>query len=180
MQCFLPFLHLKRPQRGTKQRAKLPCKVNLGQVVVKLKMLSLRRVSGIRIARCSHLARINILTSQFATSALPNNPLLDHSSLPRFKRIEPSHVQPAIEHLVGSLVMSRDLPNATTVTQVRLIVQEHQLQQLEAQISALDKSDINFSNTVEAVEKVQHPLSAAWGIVGHLNGVQNSVTLPCG
>merc|ERR1712166_29874 len=120
-------------------------------------MLSLRRVTGIRIARCSHLARINILTAQFATSALPNNPLLDHSSPPRFKTIEPSHVQPAIEHLVGSL--------------------EHQLQQLEARISALNKSDINFSNTVEAVEKVQHPLFAAWGIVGHLNGVQNSEAL---
>ena len=84
------------------------------------------------------------------TTADPN-PLLQPSLLPRFDRIRPEHVVPAMQQLLPEL--------------------EAELQQLELQAQP------TWQGLVEPLERLSDRLSVTWGIVGHLMGVQNSDTL---
>ncbi len=84
------------------------------------------------------------------TTADPN-PLLQPSLLPRFDRIRPEHVVPAMQQLLPDL--------------------EVELQQLEAQAQP------TWQGLVEPLERLSDRLSVTWGIVGHLMGVQNSDAL---
>ncbi|HEY8886959.1 MAG TPA: M3 family metallopeptidase, partial [Gallionella sp.] len=80
------------------------------------------------------------------------NPLLDFTGLPRFAQIQPEHVAPAIEKLLGEC---REL--------IRYLLAE--------------KKAPTWNNFVAPLEDAHERLSRAWGPVGHLNAVMNSPEL---
>jgi oligopeptidase A len=81
-------------------------------------------------------------------TAAETNPLLLSSVFPRFDRIRPEHVVPAMQQLLTELAAA--------------------LQQLEAQAQP------TWAGLVEPLERLTDRLSVTWGIVGHLMGVKNS------
>ncbi|WP_025917255.1 M3 family metallopeptidase [Herminiimonas sp. CN] len=81
-----------------------------------------------------------------------DNPLLDFSGLPRFDAIKPEHVAPAIDALLArsrAVVASLEAP------------MQH----------------VSWSNFIEPLENSTEQLGRAWGVVGHLNAVQDSPEL---
>jgi oligopeptidase A len=84
-------------------------------------------------------------------TTINDNSLLQHTALPRFDLIRPEHVVPAMRHLLTTL--------------------EAALQQLEAHAQP------TWDGLVEPLERLGDRLQVAWGIVGHLMGVQNSDAL---
>jgi oligopeptidase A len=85
------------------------------------------------------------------TDAIPANPLLDTRGLPRFDAIEPAHVVPAMQQLLGDL--------------------ENELASLENDLSP------SWEGLVVPLEQLGDRFGFSWGIVGHLMGVQNSDAL---
>ncbi len=80
-----------------------------------------------------------------------NNPLLIGQGLPPFTEIQVDHVVPAIEQLL------------TTV---------------DAQLTELEKNIVpTWAGLIEPIDRLSEKLNWAWGIVGHLMGVQNSPEL---
>ena len=84
-------------------------------------------------------------------ASVETNPLHLHEALPRFDLIEPSHVEPGIRTLLAELGVLLDA--------------------LEANIRP------NWAGLIEPLEAVSERLGYAWGLVGHLMGVQNSDAL---
>ncbi len=80
-----------------------------------------------------------------------NNPLLDVEELPRFDRIRPEHVQPAIEQLIA--------------------------QNREAIDRLLQQQNYSWENLVEPMEEMENRLNMAWSPVQHLNAVRSSDAL---
>jgi oligopeptidase A len=83
-----------------------------------------------------------------------DNPLLAPDlpdSLPRFDRVRPDHVEPAVRSLVARAL--------------------EDLAELER------RAVPTWAETIEAVTTMTEPLYTAWGIVQHLMGVQNSPEL---
>lgn len=78
-----------------------------------------------------------------------NNPLLEQTALPAFSKVEPRHVEPAIDQL---------------------------LEENRAEIARIlaDKDNISWENTIEPLEALDERLSRAWSPVKHLNAVKNS------
>jgi oligopeptidase A len=91
-------------------------------------------------------------TSQDATAAGTENPLLDFSDLPRFDAIRPEHITDAIAALLAE--------NRAMVTR------------LEG-----PQSQVTWENFVEPLEDATERLGRAWGIVGHLNAVVDTPPL---
>lgn len=81
-----------------------------------------------------------------------SNPLLDAAPLPRFKTIEPQHVEVAIDALLAS-----------------------NREQLDALLGDLDSS--NWESVAEPVALLKNRLARAWSPVSHLNSVMNSDAL---
>jgi len=81
-----------------------------------------------------------------------SNPLLDFSNLPRFDRIRPEHVTPAIEQLIAH---AREV-----------------VQQLEA-----PAENVSWDSFVVPLEESTEQLGRAWGVVNHLNHVMDSPEL---
>ncbi|HEV7734888.1 MAG TPA: M3 family metallopeptidase [Candidatus Binatia bacterium] len=79
------------------------------------------------------------------------NPLLDRSGPPRFDRIGPEHVVPGIRTLLAEL--------------------GDELSRIEEAVAP------TWEDVVEPIERLGDRLSVAWGLVGHLMGVQNSDAL---
>ena len=86
-----------------------------------------------------------------STSHSDPNPLLQQTTLPRFDRIRPEHVVPAIRQLLGEL--------------------ETDLQQIESGLQA------TWEHLVAPLERIEDRLTSVWGVVGHLMGVKNSDVL---
>src|SRR3990170_6572658 len=80
------------------------------------------------------------------------NPLLDNEGLPAFSRIQPEHVVPAVERLLGE-------------NRVRL----------EQLLSS--NSNYTWENLLQPLEEMDDRLNRAWSPVGHLNAVVNSKEL---
>jgi oligopeptidase A len=80
-----------------------------------------------------------------------NNPLLIGHGLPPFQTIKVEHVVPAIEQILATI--------------------NEQLTQLEQNITP------TWAGLIEPVDRLSEQLNWAWGIVGHLMGVQNSPEL---
>jgi len=89
---------------------------------------------------------------QIAAHDLANNPLLDFSGLPRFSEIIPSHVQPAVGHLIARC-------------------------QGTVESLANDGQFPSWANFVAPLDDATEQLARAWGVVGHLNAVVNSPAL---
>jgi len=107
-------------------------------------------------ASCRRLALgMTTLTSAVADS----NALLEQSGLPQFKSISAPQVRPAVE------VCLKDM--------------QDKFQGLEEQMKAEQKASAPelYQASVEEMEKIQAPLTYAWGVVGHLMGVKNSPEL---
>ena len=79
------------------------------------------------------------------------NPLLDYGNLPQFDRIQPAHVVPAMEWLLGDL--------------------DGELARLEEGLVA------TWEGLVEPLERLSDRLGFSWGVVGHLMGVRDSDAL---
>jgi oligopeptidase A len=80
-----------------------------------------------------------------------NNPLLMGHGLPPFNEIQVAHVVPAIEQILATV--------------------NTQLTALEQNITP------TWAGLIEPVDRLSEQLNWAWGIVGHLMGVQNSPEL---
>lgn len=80
-----------------------------------------------------------------------NNPLLEQQTLPAFSRIEPQHIQPAIEKLIQ---------DCRAVTE-----------------QVINQPQITWQNFYQPLAEVNDRLSKAWSPVGHLNAVKNSPEL---
>ncbi len=90
--------------------------------------------------------------STAATAAPVANPLLNFSDLPRFAEIHPEHVTPALDVLLADAAAA------------------------VARASAPD-TPATWDAVIEPVERASEPLSRAWGVIGHLNGVADSPEL---
>jgi oligopeptidase A len=80
------------------------------------------------------------------------NPLLDHSGLPRFATISPDHVEPALDRV------------------------------LDDNLKAIDDllsggRSFSWESIVEPIEALEHRLGRTWAPVGHLNAVMNNAPL---
>ncbi|AOE50953.1 oligopeptidase A [Kangiella sediminilitoris] len=80
-----------------------------------------------------------------------SNPLLNLTTLPPFKKIEPSHMVPAIETIIND---SRKAINELT--------------------DAQDKDSITWESFVKPLEDINDRLDRAWSPISHLNAVANS------
>ncbi|MEP7154762.1 MAG: M3 family metallopeptidase [Betaproteobacteria bacterium] len=85
-------------------------------------------------------------------TTLPANPLLDFSGLPRYGAIVPSHIQPAIDLLIGECRAAVESLAQSTATP-------------------------SWENFVTPLDDVTERLSRAWNVVGHLNAVVNTPPL---
>jgi oligopeptidase A len=86
------------------------------------------------------------------TEHLTTNPLLDFSGLPRFDRIAPEHVAPAVDALIADA--------RATIDQVATMA-----------------VDPDWDNFVVPLANTIDRLGRAWGQVGHLNAVVNTPEL---
>ena len=82
-----------------------------------------------------------------------SNPLLQHQGLPKFTKIRPYHVEPALNACLSAA--QTDFTN------------------VEKTFRSAGKP-ISYESTIEALEIIQYPLSYSWGVVNHLMGVKNS------
>ena len=80
-----------------------------------------------------------------------DNPLWGAGALPRFEEVTPEHVVPGIRNLIGEL--------------------ESELTSLESRIEP------TWEGLILPLEAMGDRLGFAWGLVGHLMGVQNSDAL---
>ena len=78
-----------------------------------------------------------------------NNPLLTSATLPPFSEIKPSHIEPAIDHLLE---------------ECRAIVK------IKTQIT----EPFSWENLVDPIEKTEDRLNKAWSPVSHINSVVNN------
>ncbi|KAL7485683.1 hypothetical protein ACHAW6_012502, partial [Cyclotella cf. meneghiniana] len=91
----------------------------------------------------------------FRMSTVTENPLLQSTSLPKFSSITPSDLTPAISSVLSQL--------------------ESDFASLESTLKEVKSPD--YDAVLPEVERMQHPLSYAWGIAGHLKGVKDSEEL---
>ncbi|MCA9006918.1 MAG: M3 family metallopeptidase, partial [Planctomycetaceae bacterium] len=81
-------------------------------------------------------------------SSLADNPLLVLEGLPRFDRIEPQHIQPAVKAL---------------------------LEQSEAGLKKIEAAaQPSWEGLMQPLEELDYPWERSWGSVGHLLGVKNT------
>ena len=86
---------------------------------------------------------------------LKDNPLLVAEGLPRFDRIKPEHIVPAVQQMLAQ--------------------SEQRLAEIETILSGLDRP--NWDDIFTSLEELDRPFDFAWKPVGHLFGVLNSPEL---
>lgn len=86
---------------------------------------------------------------------LKDNPLLATAGLPRFYRIKPEHIVPAVQQVLAQA--------------------EQRLTEIETTLSSLDRP--NWDDLFTKLEELDRPFDFAWKPVGHLFGVLNSPEL---
>ncbi|MBI2319362.1 MAG: oligopeptidase A, partial [Betaproteobacteria bacterium] len=89
--------------------------------------------------------------NQFSLDAVAN-PLLDFAGLPRFSLIRPEHVEPAVDAL---LAQNRALVAALTA----------------------ETTPATWRGVVQPLEDANERLSRAWGVAGHLHGVDDNAAI---
>lgn len=87
--------------------------------------------------------------------SLQNNPLLVAEGLPRFDRIQPEHIVPAVRHVLGQA--------------------EQRLTDLEQRLDGLERP--TWEDIFPPLEELDRPFDFAWKPIGHLFGVLNSPEL---
>ena len=96
-------------------------------------------------------------TTTTASTMASTNPLLQQEDLPKFSKIQPQHLSPAVEELLTKM--------------------ESDFAQMEQELASSSSPTIEYDSVLPALEKIQFPLGYTWGVAGHLNGVQNSDAL---
>jgi oligopeptidase A len=91
------------------------------------------------------------MTASSASTTLVDNPYLEQDDLPKFAKIEPEYLTPAVEGLLEKL--------------------EQDFEKLEMRLS--QNENIEYEEVLPEVERIQFPLGYTWGVAGHLNGVKN-------
>ena len=94
------------------------------------------------------MPQINTMSPQTTSSS---NPLLVPSELPPFQQVKPEHVLPALDAMLQH--------GRATISEI-LKLQKH-----------------NYDNLIVARDKAEDLLSKSWGLVSHLNSVNNSEAL---
>jgi len=89
--------------------------------------------------------------SNLSMVATKLNPMLEQEGLPKFSKIQPSDLSPAVSEVLKK--MEDDFTN------------------FESNMGNSD--DASYDDVIPVVEKMQFPLGYVWGIAGHLNGVKN-------
>lgn len=84
-------------------------------------------------------------------SSTAANPLLEQQTLPKFASIEPADLTPAVSELLEKM--------------------ESDFEKLEQKLEKNPSAE--YDQILPEVEKMQFPLSFAWGVASHLNGVKN-------
>eukprot|EP00750_Incisomonas_marina_P013145 INCI17235.3.p1 GENE.INCI17235.3~~INCI17235.3.p1 ORF type:complete len:595 (-),score=127.98 INCI17235.3:2368-4152(-) len=90
------------------------------------------------------------------STPIEENPLLQQSGLPPFDMVQVEHIKPAVTTLLAQM--------------------HSDFEQLEGQLSKsiTEGTTVGYSDVVDAMEKIEAPVSSVWGIVQHLGGVMNS------
>ena len=86
---------------------------------------------------------------------LNDNPLLLTDGLPRFDRIKPEHIVPAVQHVLAQA--------------------EQRLTEIEQSLSGLERP--TWDDLFTPLEELDRPFDFAWKPIGHLFGVLNSPEL---
>jgi oligopeptidase A len=94
----------------------------------------------------------NTSTSNNVSVSVSSNPLLQHHDLPKFAKISPTDVEPAVNTV--------------------LAVAKEEFTRVEE--SFRDDKVPSYASTIEALEILQFPLSFSWGVTNHLMAVKNS------
>ena len=94
-------------------------------------------------------------TALSSTAAAVDNPLLQQEDLPKFSKIEPKHLGPAVETLLEK--MNSDFS------------------ELEMKLQSTETP--SYEEVVPVLERIQFGLGFTWGVAGHLNGVKNGEEL---
>ena len=117
-------------------------------------ILLLRRAMapGSAMARRLRVAHTHLLAARHC-SELAGNPLMANRSMPAFRAISAEHVEPAIKALLAE--------------------QERAIEALEKRVDHLGDS-VAYADVLQPLEQLLHPLSYAFGLVGHLMAVANS------
>jgi len=90
-----------------------------------------------------------------STQNCVENPFLDQQGLPKFSRMEPSHLTPAMTHLLQEL--------------------DANFLSLETELTAASSTgSVHYDHVLPKMEKMQFALGYAWGVASHLNGVKNT------
>ena len=84
------------------------------------------------------------------------NPFLDQVALPKFAQIKPNYLTPAVDQLLGEM--------------------SQKFKSLESKLEQ-EAKEVDYESVLPEVERIQFPLGYAWGVAGHLNGVQNTPEL---
>jgi oligopeptidase A len=94
-----------------------------------------------------------------------NNPLLLQTGLPKFQKIDASHVVPAIEQQLATFAKDFD--------EFEKLLMNPQ----EGEAWGKKRIEYDYEMVVEHLERIQAPISYSWGCIGHLMGVRNSPEL---
>ena len=94
-----------------------------------------------------------------------NNPLLLQTGLPKFQKIDASHVVPAIEQQLATFAKDFD--------EFEKLLMNPQ----EGEAWGKKRIEYDYEMVVEHLERIQAPIFYSWGCIGHLMGVRNSPEL---
>ena len=85
------------------------------------------------------------------STAAATNPFLIQDSTPKFSKLDPQYLSPAVEQLLDEMKNNFD--------------------NLEKKLS--ESSSPDYEEVLPELERIRSPLEYTWGVAGHLNGVKN-------
>jgi len=83
------------------------------------------------------------------------NPFLEQETTPKFTKIEPKYLTPAVDQLLDDM--------------------KSNFAKLEEKLGSVDSPD--YEDVLPEVERIRSPMEYTWGVAGHLNGVKNGEEL---
>jgi len=114
---------------------------------------SSRRTAAAASTALLRMASTMSVDAAAASAAAASNPFLQQEGLPKFEKLEPEFLSPAVEELLAKL--------------------EADFTKLEDTLSENKDACVEYDDVVPVIEKMQYPLGYVWGVAGHLNGVKN-------
>ena len=86
------------------------------------------------------------------------NPFLEQEGTPKFSKVTPESLTPAVSMLLKQM--------------------EENFQELEAYLKSISSNgSVTYDDVLPRVERIQGPLEYAWGVAGHLKAVKDSEEL---